>query len=158
MAERIPDDPVHAEALPLIEAQTTGIGSCGRNNQPVHISSATICDCRLDKAASNALAMPRASLTAMLLISNVPGSPVAMICTWPMIVPSSQAHRPFPSAAGSIPICPPVGAHSNAASKAVDNGGKTFGHALAIWLFIFATFILIAGAYACLFGLYPVQE
>ncbi len=44
-----------------------------------------------------------------------------------------------------------------ASSKAADNGLKTFGRVLAIWLFFIATFILIAGAYASLSGLCPVQ-
>lgn len=44
-----------------------------------------------------------------------------------------------------------------AASKATENGLKTFGRALAIWLFIIATFILIIGAYASLSGLCPMQ-
>ena len=44
-----------------------------------------------------------------------------------------------------------------AASKAADNGLKTFGRVLAIWLFIIATFILIAGTYASLSGLCPVH-
>lgn len=43
-----------------------------------------------------------------------------------------------------------------AASKAADTGLKTFGRVLAIWLFIVAAFILIAGAYVSLSGLCPV--
>jgi hypothetical protein len=44
-----------------------------------------------------------------------------------------------------------------AASKAVDTGLKTFGRVLAIWLFIIAAFISIAGAYASLSGFCPMQ-
>ncbi len=43
-----------------------------------------------------------------------------------------------------------------AASKVGDTGLKTFGRVLAIWLFIVAAFILIAGAYVSLSGLCPV--
>jgi hypothetical protein len=43
-----------------------------------------------------------------------------------------------------------------AASQAADTGLKTFGRVLAIWLFIVAAFILVAGAYASFSGLCPV--
>ncbi len=44
-----------------------------------------------------------------------------------------------------------------AASIAVGNGLKTFGRILAAWLFIIATFILIAGAYVSFSNLCPVH-
>jgi hypothetical protein len=44
-----------------------------------------------------------------------------------------------------------------AASKA-DDGIKTFGRILAIWLFVIAAFIPIAGAYVTLAGLCPIEN
>jgi hypothetical protein len=44
-----------------------------------------------------------------------------------------------------------------AASKA-DGGIKTFGWVLAIWLFVIAAFIPIAGAYVTLAGLCPMED
>jgi hypothetical protein len=44
-----------------------------------------------------------------------------------------------------------------AASKA-DDGIKTFGRVLAIWLFVIAAFIPIAGAYVTLAGLCPIED
>ena len=44
-----------------------------------------------------------------------------------------------------------------AASKA-DNGVKMFGRILAIWLFVIAAFIPIAGAYVTLAGLCPMED
>ncbi len=44
-----------------------------------------------------------------------------------------------------------------AASKA-DGGIKIFGWVLAIWLFVIAAFIPIAGAYVTLAGLCPMED
>jgi TRAP-type mannitol/chloroaromatic compound transport system permease small subunit len=44
-----------------------------------------------------------------------------------------------------------------AASKA-DGEVKTFGRVLAIWLFVIAAFIPIAGAYVTLAGFCPIED
>jgi len=43
-------------------------------------------------------------------------------------------------------------------SSKADGGIRTFGRALAIWIFVIAAFIPIAGAYVTLNGLCPVEE
>jgi hypothetical protein len=54
-------------------------------------------------------------------------------------------------------ICVTVGFFALfAVSKTTETGLKMFGRVLAIWLFIIAAFILVAGAYASFSGLCPV--
>jgi hypothetical protein len=53
-------------------------------------------------------------------------------------------------------ICVTIGYFVLFAASRADDGIKTFGRVLAIWLFIIAAFILIAGAYASLSGLCPM--
>ncbi len=43
-------------------------------------------------------------------------------------------------------------------SSKADGGVRTFGRALAIWIFVIAAFIPIAGAYVTLTGLCPFEE
>ena len=43
-------------------------------------------------------------------------------------------------------------------SSKADGGIKTFGRVLAIWIFVIAAFIPIAGAYVTLTGLCPIEE
>ncbi len=43
-------------------------------------------------------------------------------------------------------------------SSKADGGVRTFGRALAIWIFVIAAFIPIAGAYVTLAGLCPIEE
>ena len=43
-------------------------------------------------------------------------------------------------------------------SSKADGGVRTFGRVLAIWIFVIAAFIPIAGAYVTLAGLCPIEE
>lgn len=43
-------------------------------------------------------------------------------------------------------------------SAKADGGIRTFGRALAVWLFILAAFFPIVGAYVALAGLCPIDE
>ena len=43
-------------------------------------------------------------------------------------------------------------------SSKADGGVRTFGRVLAIWIFVIAAFIPIAGAYVTLAGLCPFEE
>ena len=43
-------------------------------------------------------------------------------------------------------------------STKAEGGTRTFGRVLAIWIFVIAAFIPIAGAYVTLAGLCPIDE
>jgi hypothetical protein len=55
-------------------------------------------------------------------------------------------------------ICVTVGYFVLFAASKADDGIKTFGRVLAIWLFVIAAFIAIAGAYVTLAGLCPIED
>jgi uncharacterized membrane protein (DUF485 family) len=55
-------------------------------------------------------------------------------------------------------ICLTIGYFVLFAASKADGGIKTFGWVLAIWLFVIAAFIPIAGAYVTLAGLCPMEE
>ncbi len=55
-------------------------------------------------------------------------------------------------------ICLTIGYFVLFAASKVDGGIKIFGLILAIWLFVIAAFIPIAGAYATLAGLCPIED
>ena len=55
-------------------------------------------------------------------------------------------------------ICVTVGYFVLFAASKADDGIKVFGWVLAIWLFVIAAFIPIAGAYVTLAGLCPMAD
>ena len=55
-------------------------------------------------------------------------------------------------------ICVTVGYFVLFAASKADNVIKMFGWLLAIWLFVIAAFIPIAGAYVTLAGLCPMED
>jgi hypothetical protein len=55
-------------------------------------------------------------------------------------------------------ICVTVGYFVLFAASKADGGIKTFGWVLAIWLFVIAAFIPLAGAYVTLAGLCPMED
>jgi hypothetical protein len=55
-------------------------------------------------------------------------------------------------------ICLTIGYFVLFAASKADGGIKIFGRILAIWLFVIAAFIPIAGAYVTLAGLCPMEE
>jgi hypothetical protein len=55
-------------------------------------------------------------------------------------------------------ICVTIGYFVLFAASMTDDGIKTFGRILAIWLFVIAAFIPIAGAYVTLAGLCPMED
>jgi hypothetical protein len=55
-------------------------------------------------------------------------------------------------------ICVTIGYFVLFAASKADDGIKTFGRVLAIWLFVIAAFIPIAGAYVTLAGLCPMED
>lgn len=55
-------------------------------------------------------------------------------------------------------ICVTIGYFVLFAASTADDGIKTFGWVLAIWLFVIAAFIPIAGAYVTLAGLCPMED
>jgi len=55
-------------------------------------------------------------------------------------------------------ICVTIGYFVLFAASKADDGIKTFGWVLAIWLFVIAAFIPIAGAYVTLAGLCPMGD
>jgi hypothetical protein len=55
-------------------------------------------------------------------------------------------------------ICVTVGYFVLFAASKADDGIKTFGRVLAIWLFVIAAFIPITGAYVTLAGLCPIED
>jgi hypothetical protein len=55
-------------------------------------------------------------------------------------------------------ICVTIGYFVMFAASKADGGLKLFGWVLAIWLFVIAAFIPIAGAYVTLAGLCPMED
>lgn len=55
-------------------------------------------------------------------------------------------------------ICVTIGYFVLFAASKAEGGIKTFGWILAIWLFVIAAFIPIAGAYVTLAGLCPMEN
>ena len=55
-------------------------------------------------------------------------------------------------------VCVTIGYFVLFAASKADEGIKTFGTILAIWLFVIAAFIPIAGAYVTLAGLCPMAD
>jgi hypothetical protein len=55
-------------------------------------------------------------------------------------------------------ICVTIGYFVLFAASKADGGLKIFGWVLAIWLFLIAAFIPIAGAYVTLAGLCPMED
>ncbi len=55
-------------------------------------------------------------------------------------------------------ICVTIGYFVLFAASKADGGIKTFGWVLAIWLFVIAAFIPIAGAYVTLADLCPMED
>ncbi len=55
-------------------------------------------------------------------------------------------------------ICVTIGYFVLFAASKAEGGIKTFGWILAIWLFLIAAFIPIAGAYVTLAGLCPMED
>jgi hypothetical protein len=55
-------------------------------------------------------------------------------------------------------ICVTIGYFVLFAASTADGGIKTFGWVLAIWLFVIAAFIPLAGAYVTLAGLCPMED
>jgi hypothetical protein len=55
-------------------------------------------------------------------------------------------------------ICVTIGYFVLFAASKADIGIKIFGWVLAIWLFVIAAFIPIAGAYVTLSGLCPMED
>ncbi|MGE5366781.1 MAG: hypothetical protein ACM3PO_05855 [Betaproteobacteria bacterium] len=55
-------------------------------------------------------------------------------------------------------ICVTIGYFVLFAASKADGGVKTFGWVLAIWLFVIAAFIPLAGAYVTLAGLCPMED
>jgi hypothetical protein len=62
------------------------------------------------------------------------------------------------SASCRATICVTIGYFVLFAASKADDGIKTFGWVLAIWLFVIAAFIPIAGAYVTLAGLCPIDD
>ncbi len=55
-------------------------------------------------------------------------------------------------------ICVTIGYFVLFAASTAHGGIKTFGWVLAIWLFVIAAFIPLAGAYVTLAGLCPTED
>jgi hypothetical protein len=55
-------------------------------------------------------------------------------------------------------VCVTIGYFVLFAASKADDGIKIFGWVLAIWLFVIAAFIPIAGTYVTLAGLCPMQD
>lgn len=55
-------------------------------------------------------------------------------------------------------ICLTIGYFVLFAASKADDGIRTFGRAVAIWLFVIAVFIPIAGAYVTLADLCPMED
>jgi hypothetical protein len=55
-------------------------------------------------------------------------------------------------------VCVTIGYFVLFAASKAEGGIKIFGWVLAIWLFVIATFIPIAGAYITLAGLCPMED
>jgi hypothetical protein len=55
-------------------------------------------------------------------------------------------------------ICVTIGYFVLFAASKADDGIRTFGRVLAVWLFVIAAFIPIAAGYVTLAGLCPIED